>query len=136
MKAPNKMMIAVGALALTATTLLAGCGGSSTASTAASEPAAADAPVSLIEGLVKPTDVSDENWAATTEGFTSAEEALADLTPEELAAGCNKPTSQEDDAAQGEESAQLFGGGSVEEWMTVWAALDSNLKVILCSMAE
>ena len=135
MKAPNKMMIAVGALALTATTLLAGCGGSSTASTAASEPAAADAPVSLIEGLVKPTDVSDENWAATTEGFASAEEALADLTPEELATGCNKPTSQEDVAAQAEESAQELGG-SVEEWMTVWAAMDSNLKVILCSMAE
>ena len=134
MKAPNKMMIAVGALALTATTLLAGCGGSSTASTAASEPAAADAPVSLIEGLVKPTDVSDENWAATTEGFASAEEALADLTPEELASGCNKPTSQ-DDAARAEASAQELGG-SVEEWMTVWAALDSNLKVILCSMAE
>ena len=135
MKAPNKMMIAVGALALTATTLLAGCGGSSTASTAASEPAAADAPVSLIEGLVKPTDVSDENWAATTEGFASAEEALADVTPEELASGCNKPTSQEDVAAQAEASAQELGG-SVEEWLAFYAALNKNLTLIGCSMVE
>lgn len=42
MKAPNTMMIAVGALALTATTLLAGCG--STATTAASTPATAESP--------------------------------------------------------------------------------------------
>ena len=89
----------------------------------------------MADGLVKPADVSDENWAATTEGYTSMEEVLADLSPEELAEGCNMPTGQEDVAAQAEESAQRLGG-SVEEWMTVWATVESNLKVFVCSMAE
>jgi hypothetical protein len=96
MKTPNKMMIAVGALALTATALLAGCGGSSTASTAASEPAASESPApspaapespapespapepaaaesaasevptSLIDGLVQPAGASDDGWATFT----------------------------------------------------------------------
>ena len=82
MKAPNKMMIAVGALALTATTLLAGCGGSSTASTAAASAPAAEVPTSITEGMVKPADVSDENWLLLMESY---EEAVAEQTPEKFA---------------------------------------------------
>ena len=151
-------MITAGALALTAATLLAGCGGSSTTVTqpaaasspaaespapssvapepAAGEPAAAEVPTSFADGLVKPADVSDENWAATTEGYTSAEEAMADFSPEEFAYVCNlPPTGQEDVAAQAEESAQRLGG-SVEEWMTVWATFERNFYVLVCSRAE
>ena len=62
MNAPNKMMIAVGALALTATTLLAGCGSKSTEATPAAEPAAAEAPTSVTDGMVKPAGVSDDQW--------------------------------------------------------------------------
>ena len=132
MKTHNKMMIAVGALALTATTLLAGCGGSSTASTAASEPAAAESPPSLTDGLVKPADVSDDDWAGT---IAAAEAALADLTPEQLAAGCKNPLSQERIAEGAKASAQEVGG-SVEEWLAFYAALNKNLTLIGCSMVE
>ena len=105
MKTHNKMMIAVGALALTATTLLAGCGGSSTASTAASspaaespapssaapespapEPAAPEAPASLIDGLVQPAGVSDDVWAAFTESVAGMDVVFDGemATPEKL----------------------------------------------------
>ena len=108
MKTHNKMMIAVGALALTATTLLAGCGGSSTASTAASSPAAEspapssaapespavesaapesaapEVPTSVTDGLVKPAGLSDEAWAGLEEVFSEIGEGLSSATQEEI----------------------------------------------------
>ena len=135
MKAPNKMMFAVGALALTATTLLAGCGGSSTEATPAAEPAAAEAPASIYEGTVKPADISDADWEsivmASDEVFF---QKMATGTPEQLAKVCADGVGDTDPAASAQSS--LATGGTLEEWMTVWAAMDSNLKVILCSMAE
>ena len=49
---PSKMTVVMGALALTATTLLAGCGSSSSEATDAAEPAAVEAPVTLKRTLV------------------------------------------------------------------------------------
>ena len=131
MKMPNKMMIAVGALTLTATTLLAGCGGSSTASTPAAEPAAAAVPMTITEGMVKPADVSDENWQLSLEGY---EETFAKLTPEQLAAGCN-----EDPAPVSEERIQKrvdLMGGTAEEWATVMNLAAVNLVLLSCAAAE
>lgn len=116
MKTPNKLMIAVGGLTLAATTLLAGCGGSSTASTAASEPAtsesptpssaapespapesvapesaAPEAPASLIDGLVQPAGASDDGWATFT-GSVAEMDVLFDGetgTPEEYSEMCS-----------------------------------------------
>ena len=64
MKAPSKMTVAVGALALTATTLLAGCGGSSTASIAA--PAAPEAPMSEAAVAEAPARASSQPAAASS----------------------------------------------------------------------
>lgn len=135
MNAPNKMMIAVGALALTATTLLAGCGGSSSASTVPAESAEVAAPASITEGLLKPADIADEQWALIVEGIGQGDLGFADLTPEELEDICKNPASQETTARRAEESAQEWGG-SVEGWSLVWATLDSNRSLMACSMAE
>ena len=136
MKVPSKMMVAVGALALTATTLLAGCGGGSTdsAEPAAGESAAVEAPASLTDGMVKPEGVDDAAWAATLEGFQKAESGLADSTPEGLAKACEAGPSDNVEASA-EESANEFGG-SAEEWLAVWKQLGVNVSLMACSMAE
>jgi hypothetical protein len=162
MNTPNKMMIAVGAIALTATTLLAGCGGGSTEDvpaaestpaasspavesaaaevpapeSAAVESAASDATVTLTDGLVRPADVSDENWASFTEVYEKSN-PLADLTPEQLASACEVEPGEatSGDAARAEETAQELGG-SVEEWMGVYSALGDNIILIACTMVE
>ena len=131
MKAPNKMMIAVGALALTATTLLAGCGGSSTASTAAASAPAAEVPTSITEGMVKPADVSDEKWLLLMESF---EEIVGEMTPEAFAQGCAEGV-----VPVSEESVQKridTMGGTVEEWTAVLTKFGENFPLIACSMAE
>jgi len=107
MKTPNKMMIAVGALALTATTLLAGCGGSSdkAAEPAAAESAAAEAPESIYEGTVKPADISDADWEsivmASDEDFL---QKMANATPEQIAKLCADGAGDTDVAAAAENS--------------------------------
>ena len=131
MKMPNKMMIAVGAIALTATTLLTGCGSKSTEATPAAEPASAAVPMTITEGMVKPADVSDENWQLTLEGY---EETFAKLTPEQLAAGCN-----EDPAPASEERIQKLVdlmGGTAEEWATAMNRAAGNLVLLSCAAAE
>ena len=131
MKAPNKMMIAVGALALTATTLLAGCGGSSTASTAAASAPAAEVPTSVTEGMVKPADVSDENWLLWTE---SAEEVVAEQTPETFAQACAEGVVPASEEKVQKTIDQV--GGTVEEWTVVTTKFNENFLLIACSMAE
>lgn len=136
MQARSKMAIFVGALALTATTLLAGCGGGSTdsAEPAAAESAAAAVPASITDGLVKPEGVDDAAWAATLEGMDKSGESLADLTPEDLAKACEAGPSDKN-AARAEENANDMGG-SVEEWVAVWEQLGVNVSLIACSLAE
>ena len=131
MKAPNKMMIAVGALALTATTLLAGCGGSSNDS---ADSAPAEAPTSIYEGTVKPADVTDDDWAtAVTAGDDNFFQNMENATPEQLAKVCAEGATI-DTAANVQTSLAL--GGTAEEWTQVWEKVISNMVLVSCSMAE
>ena len=160
MKTPNKMMIAAGALALTATTLLAGCGGSSTASTAASSPAAEspapssaaaespapesaapesaapEVPTSVTDGLVKPADLSDEVWAGQKEVFSEISEALSSAPQEEIQQACDDPTSLLDVDSEAKEMADAAGAGTVEEWTAVFSGLVKNVRLLACTMVE
>lgn len=136
MKAPNKMMIAVGALALTATTLLAGCGGSSSGATDAAEPAPVEAPASAWEGTVKPADVADEAWATgLAKGEDQAAQYLAGLTPEQLAQACEEGGASADKIAAEAQGASAIGG-TVEEWTQVFETVYANTALMACSMAE
>ena len=136
MKAPNKMMIAVGALALTATTLLAGCGGSSdnAAEPAAAESAAVEAPGSSGEGLVQPASVSDETWAAYMEGTVAADQLLSNGSPEQLAATCEFGNADSIDVNA--EKWAASGEGTLEEWTAVLTAFSDNYQLMACSMVE
>lgn len=136
MQARSKMAIFVGAFALTATTLLAGCGGGSTdsAEPAAAESAAAAVPASITDGLVKPEGVDDAAWAAILDGWKETESALADATPEGLAKACEDGSSESDTSSAEENANEL--GGSVEEWVAVWKQLGVNISLMACSMAE
>ncbi len=156
MKAPSKMTVAVGALALTAATLLAGCGGSSTASTAASaasepavseapaaseaavsEPAAAEVPATVWEGTVKPADVTDDGWA--TVQFALQYPTLADManaTPKELAEMCNAPKNELAVVIADMVKEFSEGPGTAEEWTQVWETVFRNYQRMACSMAN
>lgn len=140
MKAPSKMMVAVGALALTAATLLVGCGGSSTASTAApaaSEPAAAEVPATVWEGTVKPADVTDDGWA--TVQFALQYPTLADManaTPKELAEMCNAPKNELAVVIADMVKEFSEGPGTAAEWTQVWETVYRNYQRMACSMAN
>lgn len=166
MKTPNKMMIAVGGLTLAATTLLAGCGGSSTASTAVSEAAtsespatssaapaspapesvAPEAPASLIDGLVQPAGASDDGWATFT-GSVAEMDVLFDGetgTPEEYSEMCSGDKDGleqaffrvDDNEKNAENLAAEYGSGSVEEWSAVIVKMMDNFQGMACSMAK
>ncbi len=128
MKMPNKMMIAVGAFALTATTLLAGCGSSSND---APEAPAAEVPTSVFEGAVKPADVADETWATYTSQIDGGLPTLAkDALPKMCADGPVEVTE-----SLGEEMAGSYGG-TVEEWMQVMTVQTENSTALACSLSE
>jgi hypothetical protein len=140
MKTPNKMMTAVGALALTATTVLAGCGGSSTASTAASASAAAEVPTSVVDGLVKPAGVSDDVWVEYTNQLAAMDEVLKTVTPDEVSEICAMDK-EEIRASIGFDDSQIATfasgvGGSVEEWSAADAKYADNTQRIACSLAK
>ena len=139
MNGPNKMIVAVGALALTATTLLAGCGGGSTEATlaaepAAAEPAAAEAPDSIFEGTVKPADISDGDWNSIVMVVDERNlQEMATATPELFATACANGFGT-DPAATAQDS--LAYGGTLEEWTQVWETVFRNMVLMACSMAE
>ena len=155
MKASRTTMIAAGALALAATTLLAGCGGKSSEVTAAStpaaaepaapepaaaEPAAADVPTSVTDGLVKPAGLSDEDWAGALTILAQLDGEFAGTTPEELAKACDEfgPSNKEAIAEQVASDAKDIAeaaGGSVEEWTVVYGRYYDNARIMACSMA-
>ena len=116
MKVSRTTIAALGALALTATTLLAGCGGQSSEATGAAEPAAskssapssaapssvapeppaaepaaAEAPTSVIDGLIQPAGVSDDVWATFKESVATIDLVFDGETgtPEEYAELCS-----------------------------------------------
>ena len=134
MKAPNKMMIAVGALALTATTLLAGCGSKSSEATPAAEPAAAEAPTSVTDGMVKPAGVSDDQWTKLLGQLADAAAGLSSATPEEVATQCE--TSDRPEMAAAAQEGAAVEGTSVEEWTAALTVFYANYQVLACSMIE
>jgi hypothetical protein len=180
LKTHNKMVIAVGALALTATTVLAGCGGSSTASTPAAEPAAASSPAaepaaasspaaepaaasspaaepaaasspaaevttSVIDGVVKPTDVPDDVWVKFKEGpgIAALDDGLVDATPEKLSEVCamdldtlKTTVFAIDEKKLGAQWAAEYGSGSAEEWSAVFAQFVDNFQRISCAKSQ
>ena len=132
----SKMMVVVGALALTATTLLAGCGGSSSEATDAAEPAAVEAPATAWEGTVKPADVSDEDWATgVTTSNDQYSQYLAGLTPERLAEVCEQGIASDEKLASDVQGSSALGG-TVEEWTQAWETVYSNVSLMACSMTE
>ena len=162
MKAPNKMMIAVGAFALTALALLAGCGGSSTASTPAAEPAAAsspaaesaaaevpapesaaasspaaEVPTSVNEGMVKPAGVSDHDWAEFTQ-LDTLDEVLKTWTTDEVSEICAMDKEELRSAIGYDDSNNVLIslGGTDEEWSAAIAKIGDNFQRMACSMAK
>jgi len=134
---PSKMMVVMGALALTATTLLAGCGGSSSEATDAAEPAAVEAPATAWEGTVKPADVSDEDWATgVTTSNDEYSQYLAGLTPERLAEVCEQGIASDEKLASDAQGSSALLGGTVEEWTQTWETVYSNVSLMACSMTE
>jgi hypothetical protein len=127
-------MIAVGALALTATTLLAGCGSKSTEATPAAEPAAAEAPTSVTDGMVKPAGVSDEQWTKVLGEFADAAAGLSYATTEEVATQCE--TSDRPEIAAAAQEGAAVEGTSVEEWTAAWTVFFTNYQIMACSMIE
>jgi hypothetical protein len=135
MKVSRTMTIAAGALALTATTLLAGCGGSSTASTPAPE-----VPTSVLDAVVQPAGVSEDVWAAFTNQLAAMDEALKTVTPDEVSEICAMDK-EEIRASIGFDDSQIATfasgvGGSVEEWSAASAKYADNTQRIACSLAK
>jgi hypothetical protein len=152
MRTHNKMMIAVGAFALTATTVLAGCGGSSTASTPAAEPAAAsspaaepaaaesaaaEVPTSVADGLVRPAGVSDRDWGEFTQ-LDTLDEALKTWTPDEVSEICAMDKDELRSAIGYDDSNNvlILIGGTDEEWSAAIAKIGDNTQRIACSLAK
>ena len=163
MKAPSKMLVAAGALALTATTLLSGCGGSSTASTAASEPAASkpsmseapgtseaplpapaaseasmfEVPVSLPDGLLKPAGVADDDWETfLKETVYPTATDLANATPKKLEEACEAVKANGANQVAASVEATLALGGTSEEWTQVYKTFFENFQLMACSTTE
>ena len=164
MKAPSKISLVMGALALTATALLAGGGGSSTASTAASEPAESEAPmsepsaaseapmsetpaaseapmlevpVSISDGLLKPAGVAQDDWETVFQEVANPlATQIANATPEELAEAWE--TGKKEIAAQAADVVESYLplGGTPEEWTVIWGTVFENIRLMACSAAE
>lgn len=140
MKVSRTMIVAVGALALTASTLLSGCGGSSTASTAAASSPAAEVPTSVVDGLVQPSGASDDGWAEVKKSLASMEEAFKDAPPEDVSEFCGMDV-ETLRAAMGLDDSTVAVvvaayGGTEEEWSVVYAKWRDNTQRIACSMAQ
>ena len=131
------MIVAVGALALTATTLLTGCGSKSTTATAASTPAAtmpvesaaaesmpAESAAAAAFDPPRPTGFTDTDWADFTARLdpAGARARFEAKTPEEQAKQCKEPyPPSADQLAQASAGlTEQIQGSTVEEWTAVW----------------
>jgi len=166
MKVSRTTIAALGALALTATTLLAGCGSQSSEATGAAEPAASEssapssaaaeapapesaaveAPASVIDGLVQPAGVSDDVWATFKESVATIDLVFDGETgtPEEYAELCSGDKDMleqaifrvDDNEKNAEGLATEYGSGSVEDWSAVIAKMVDNVQRMACAMAQ
>ena len=85
MKTRVKAAVVFGVFAFTATTLIGGCGGSATGT---GSPTAAPTPTSILDGLVKPADVSDDWWSKVTAQLVETEKAMTSGSTEDAATFC------------------------------------------------
>lgn len=129
-----KVAVVFGVLAFTASTLVAGCGGSATgtaSSTASST--AAQIPTSILDGLVKPADVSDDWWSKVTAQLVETEKAMASGSTEDAATYC---ASTDDKIGNlPEEFAVGAEGGTPDEWRQVLTVAFKNLQAMACAKA-
>lgn len=121
--------VVFGVLALTATTLIAGCGGSATG-TASS--AAAQAPTSILDGLVKPADVSDDWWSKVTAQLVETEKAMTSGSTEDAATFC---ASTDDKIGNLPEEYAIGTEGTPDEWRQVLTVAFKNLQSMACAKA-
>ena len=121
----------IGVLALTCTVALAGCGGSTPATTpAATVPAeiaaAACMPAESADGFdpPRPTGIPDEEWADLTAQLDPAgtRARFEARTPEEQAKVCQEPypLPAEEFAALAADGAEQVAGSTVEEWTALF----------------
>jgi hypothetical protein len=121
----------LGVLALTGTVVLAGCGGSTSATTpAASAPAESAPATSMPAGGTdgfdppRPTGIPDEGWADLTAQLDPAgtRARFEAKTPEEQAKQCQEPypVPAEVLAAAAADSAEQVAGSTVEEWTALF----------------
>ena len=152
-------MIAAGALPLTATILLAGCGGKSSEVTAASTPAApesvasepaaaespasesaaSEVPASVVDGLVQPAGVSDVHWAEIKEQFGSLDDTFKDVPTKDLSEFCGMDietviANMGWNSLSGDLPARI--GGSAEEWSAVMDQYANNAQHLACEMSK
>jgi len=144
MKVSITMIVGVGALALAATTMLAGCGGSSsTAVTVSTPPAlespavaapAAALPASVLDGVVQPAGSGDMMWPLFEENFVDAYDMTADLLPEQLSVYCGIDV----DSVAMREEAEFWaaGGGTVEEWQSALMKVSDNFYRLACARSK
>ena len=122
----------IGVLALTGTVVLAGCGGSTSATTSAatapaeSAAAAGSMPAESADGFdpPRPTGIPDEGWAELTAQLDPANTRarFEAKTPEEQAKQCQEPypVSAEVLAAAAADGAEQVAGSTVEEWTALF----------------
>ena len=144
MKASITMIVGVGALALAATTMLAGCGGSSTTAVTVSTPPAlespavaspaAELPASVLDGVVRPAGSGEMMWPVFEENFVEAYDMTADLLPEQLSVYCAVDLASA--ATWKEAEFWAGGGGTVEEWQAALMKVSDNFYRLACARSK
>ena len=144
MLASITMTVAVGALALTATTLLTGCGSKSTTAVTASTPPAlespaaaspeAELPASVLDGVVQPAGSGEMMWPVFEENFVEAYDMTADLLPEQLSVYCGVDVASV--ATREEAEFWAGGGGTVEEWQAALMKVSDNFYRLACARSK
>ena len=139
MKTANNMIVAVGAFALAATTMLAGCGGSSTTAVTVSTPPAvaspaAEVPASVLDGVVRPAESGDMMWPVLAKNFVNAYDMTADLLPEQLSVYCGVDVASV--ATREEAEFWAGGGGTVEEWQSALMKVSDNFYRLACARSK
>jgi len=124
-----KVAVVFGVLAFTASTLVAGCGGSATGTGSSTS---AQIPTSILDGLVKPADVSDDWWSKVTAQLVETEKAMASGSTEDAATYC---ASTDDKIGNLPEEYAIGTEGTPDEWRQVLTAAFKNLQAMACAKA-
>ena len=120
MKRTSKAVAVVGSLALTGTTMLAGCGGGSTAATSPQAGTMASDSVVMFDPP-RPGGIADKDWADMVRDSdpSTYRERFAARTPEVNTERCRIPyrlLADDELAAEATVSVGIAPGSTVEEW--------------------